>query len=68
MATARAEDPGEAVAKEAAFEVLTESGLDVKWDVAGEFTILPTGSQIGLQVLADSLVQVGSGRDIGATV
>ena len=49
MAAARAPDPGEAMAKQTTFEVLTESGLDVTWDVAGECAVLPAGGQVGLE-------------------
>ena len=54
--------PWRSVAEQATFEVLTKSGLDVKWSVAGGFTILPAGGQVGLQILANSLVQEGCGR------
>jgi len=50
------------VAMQATFEVLTESRLDVAWNVGDEVTILPAGGQVGLQVLANSLVQQGCGR------
>ena len=66
MTTARAPDPGETVAKQPTFEVLTEGRLDVAGNVAGEITILPVGGQVGLQVFANGLVQEGCGRPAGA--
>ena len=62
MATACAVRSGKSMGQDAALHILTEGRLDMERDAVREASVLPAGSQVRLQVLANGFVQDGPCR------